>query len=262
MTPVLLARTYWVPKAGNSEAEYEDAFYPERHSDPKGRVFRFAMADGSSEGMLSGPWAKILVRSFYRTPQRPGRASARLVVARACDSWETWKAAYLRRRSLAGKPVQWWEEEGLSVGPFATLLGVAFILREGSGTGRWDAVAMGDTCFFVVRGGRLTTSFPVADSSGFGSRPVLLSGKLARNAGSGSAMRDARGSFSTGDSLYLMTDALAAWFLKEAEAGGRPWEALDGLEGREEEFLRLVDCLRKSGKTRNDDVTVTCIRVV
>jgi hypothetical protein len=261
MTRDLRARTYWVPKAGNSEEEYEDAFYPEHYMDRRGHVLRFAMADGASEGMLSGPWAKILARSFARASQRPSRASARLVVSRACDSWEAWKAAYLRRRAELDRPVQWWEEEGLSTGPYATLLGVAFLLRDGSETGRWDAVALGDTCLFAVRGGTVTTRFPVGHSSGFDSRPVLLSGDPLRNAMAVGRIRDARGSFSVGDSFYLMTDALAAWFLKDAEAGGRPWECLDGLAagGR---FLALVDGLRKAGKMRNDDATLTCIKVV
>lgn len=292
MTLSLSARTYWSPKSGNSEVEYEDAFYPENRWDRKGRSWRFSVADGASEGMLSGPWAKILVRSFCRAPQRPTRASARLVVARACDSWEAWKASYLRRRAELGRPIQWWEEEGLSAGPFATLLGVAFLLREGTETGRFDAVALGDTCLFKVGGGELAVRFPIESSSEFGSRPVLLSGNPVKNVPALGRVREVHGPLSRGDAFYLMTDALAQWFLREAEAGGCPWTTLDALdsvgpadqepadkeraveelasareelenpEDSEERFIHLVNRLRETGVMRNDDVTLTCIKVV
>lgn len=261
----IVARVFWTPKEGNTEAEYEDAFHPPGLRERKGHILRFAMADGASEGMLSGPWAKILVRSFCRAAPRPTPSSARQVIARACDSWETWKAAYLRKRDEVGRPVQWWEEQGLSTGPFATLLGVAFLLREGGDTGRWDAVAMGDTCLFGVFENRLKMSFPVKDSSGFGSRPVLISSDPRLNAQYLDRLEGTGGNFQKDDRFYLMTDALSAWFLREIEAGGKPWTILDGLfdsAACDLEFLELVRSLRKSGNMRNDDVTLTCIRVV
>ncbi len=258
------ARTFWAPKDGNSEEEYEDAFYPEHLHERKGHILRFAVADGASEGMLSGPWAKILVRAFCRASQRPNRSSARQIVARACDSWEIWKAAYLRKRQEVGRPVQWWEEQGLSTGPFSTLLGAAFLLREGSDSGRWDAVAMGDSCLFGVNGSKLAVRFPVESASHFSSRPVLISSDPVRNAPYLDRISQTGGTFVKDDLFFLMTDALAAWFLRRAEAGEKPWEELDGLTaaGDDTLFYELVRSLRKSGSMRNDDVTLTCIRVV
>lgn len=254
------AEVFWTPKEGNSEAEYEDAFHPPNVRDRKGRILRFAVADGASEGMLSGPWAKILVRAFCRAAPRPTPSSARHIIARACDSWETWKAAYLQKREEAGRPVQWWEEQGISTGPFSTLLGAAFLLREGSDKGRWDAVAMGDTCLFEVDDGMLKTSFPVKTSTEFGSRPVLISSEPKRNAQYLGHIVGTGGTFTRGERFYLMTDALSAWFLREAELGEKPWERLDDLS--QETFLELVGSLRLEGRMRNDDVTLICIRVV
>jgi len=275
------AGVLWTPKEGNSEAEYEDAFHPPNLRDRKGRILRFAMADGASEGMLSGPWAKILVRSFCRASPRPTAASLRQVVSRACDSWQTWLAAYLKKREEAGRPVQWWEEQGLATGPFATLLGVAFLLREGTETCRWDAAAMGDTCLFGVSQDELRVSFPLKSSAEFGSRPVLLSSDPAKNARYLDRLVDTGGTAERGDRFYLMTDALSAWFLRQVEAGEKPWERLDSLflepesqdgdaptpgrgdlVGDETAFRELVLSLRRSGQMRNDDVTLTCIRVV
>ena len=258
------ANTFAAPKRGNSEEEYEDAFYPERPGLRRGRTARFAVADGASEGMLSGPWARILVRTFCRATGRPTRSSTGQVIARACDSWDIWKEQYLRRREQAGRPVQWWEEQGLSVGPFATLLGVVFQLHETKPWGRWDAVAMGDSCLFRVSGGRLAMAFPIASSSEFSSRPVLISSDPKRNVSALGRISYAGGTLARGDLFLLMTDALAAWFLREAEAGATPWEPLSQLGGDDDDvrFLELVDSLRSTGKMRNDDVTLTCVRVV
>ena len=65
----------------------------------------------------------------------------------------------------------------------------------------------------------------------------------------------AAGSWQGGDHFYLMTDALAAWFLREHEAGGRPWRRLEELD-HGLAFARWVDELRRSHALRNDDVTL------
>jgi hypothetical protein len=53
-----------------------------------------------------------------------------------------------------------------------------------------------------------------------------------------------------------MTDALAQWFLAEAELGRRPWSALARAVATPEGFAAFVDCLRGGGALRNDDVTL------
>lgn len=211
--------------------------------------------------MLSGLWAKILTRSFCRAYQKPSRSSARALIARACDSWVTWKDAYLQKRADVGKPVQWWEEQGLDTGPFSTLVGVAFLAPGGSEPGRWDAIALGDSCLFLVREGGLDVTFPIEASLGFGSRPVLVSSDPARNAAYLDRIGQRSGVLARGDRFYLATDALAAWFLREAEHGLSPWDVLDEVKD-DEEFLRVVARLRDSGAMRNDDVTLTYIKVV
>jgi hypothetical protein len=60
-----------------------------------------------------------------------------------------------------------------------------------------------------------------------------------------------------GDVLLLMTDALAHWFLTEAEAGRRPWETLAART--DEDFAPWLDGLRQARQLRNDDVTLVSI---
>ena len=68
------------------------------------------------------------------------------------------------------------------------------------------------------------------------------------------------GDLATNDRLLLMTDALAHWFLVEAEMGRRPWAALARLT-TPEQFAAFIDCLRAGGALRNDDVTLVNVEV-
>ena len=58
----LETQAFWLPKAGNSAEEYEDAvaYSPEQDL--------YAVADGASESSFADRWAQILVRQFAATP--------------------------------------------------------------------------------------------------------------------------------------------------------------------------------------------------
>jgi hypothetical protein len=56
-----------------------------------------------------------------------------------------------------------------------------------------------------------------------------------------------------------MSDALACWFLRRAEDGGRPWE--DVAEGVCQDFGAWIGGLRSTGVLRNDDVTLLALAV-
>ena len=56
-------RTFHVHKRGGTEAEYEDAFFPDEFTDELG-AFRCAVADGASESAFANIWAQLLVRGF------------------------------------------------------------------------------------------------------------------------------------------------------------------------------------------------------
>jgi hypothetical protein len=72
----------------------------------------------------------------------------------------------------------------------------------------------------------------------------------------------------SGDRLWLMTDALAQWFLQQAESGGKPWLALDLLVhpagdeiSSQQAFAAWIEGLRASRQLRNDDVALIAISV-
>lgn len=244
-----------VQKGGNAEGEYEDAFYPPRNGRMEGAELRFAIADGASEGMLSGAWARILVELHCRFEWTC--SSVEQFLERAYRDWRSFRSEYLRDREQRNHPVQWYEEPGLQEGAFSTLLGLTLTGSSNNQAGEWAAFAVGDSCLFQVRGSTLVKKFPMEQSSDFNSRPVLIASNPARNDQALSAARRVSGTFGSGDAFYLMTDALAQWSLKKDEEGRNPWALLRGLDtGDTPAFDVWIDGLRRTKELRNDDVTL------
>lgn len=244
----------WVQKGGNAEREYEDAFYPQGDGRREGAELRVAIADGASEGMLSGAWANILAKLHCQFEWTD--ASDEQFLEQAYRDWRSFQSAYLRDREQRN-PVQWYEEPGLQEGAFSTLLGLTLTGSSNDQPGAWAAIAVGDSCVFQVRGSTLIKKFPVEESSDFGNRPVLIASNPARNNQVIGAIRRVSGTFGSGDAFYLMTDALAQWSLKEDEAGRNPWALLRALDtGGAPAFDVWIDGLRKTKALRNDDVTL------
>ena len=249
--------TAWVPRAGSNEAQYEDAFYPGHDGPRHARRLRFAVADGASESMLSGLWAGLLVRTWCKARRR--RLPEILDVAEA--AWDVELAAYLEERGRTDRPIQWFEEPGLERGAYATLLGLAFTTEHGGG--RWQATAVGDSCLFQVREGELLSAFPIKSSDEFDSAPKLVPSR-ASDRGRGrllDAVDEETGDWRSGDTFWLLTDAVAAWFLRthEAEADAEPWDVLASVEA--DAFADWVESRRADRSLRNDDVTVMRIDV-
>jgi hypothetical protein len=220
-----------LPKRGNSWEEFEDAYA----CDPA--AGRFAIADGASESIFAGEWAHELCQAFVADRAAVGKMEPWLAFAR--NRWQ----------DRVGMQTELWHvAEKLRDGSFATFLG----LTIDSG-GRWRAIAVGDSCMFHVHGGSLACAFPVDSSSAFGTRPELIgshrNGRI-RVAG-------ARGRLMAGDTIALMSDALAEWFLKQHEDGRSPWRELAGLP--EAGFAEWVQTERAQHRLKNDDVTLLAI---
>ncbi|MBW3537066.1 MAG: protein phosphatase 2C domain-containing protein [Actinobacteria bacterium] len=247
--------TLWVPRAGSSVAQYEDAFYPRSDGARHARRLRFAVADGASESMLSGLWADLLVRTWCKARRR--RLPQILELAKG--AWEVELAAYLEERDRNERPIQWFEEPGLEKGAFATLLGVAFATDHDHTGGQWEATAVGDSCLFQVRDGELLSAFPIKSSSEFDSTPKLVPSRTCHTDKVLAAADVERGEWHSGDTFFLATDAVAASFLAAYESGSAPWEALAAVGP--EAFPAFVASLRNDRSLRNDDVTVMRIEV-
>ena len=165
------------------------------------------------------------------------------------------KAAKVWDRAVARRPLPWYAEEKARSGAYAALIGLE-LSRGGEGdSGSWSALACGDSCFFHLRSDALIGSFPVTRSEEFSSSPLLL-GSHPRTRGL-EGIRTASGTWQEGDCFYLMSDALASWFLTRCEAGDVPWQALrDVTIAKEPDFEEWISALRKSRAIKNDDCTL------
>jgi hypothetical protein len=71
------------------------------------------------------------------------------------------------------------------------------------------------------------------------------------------------GSWGCEDLFFLMTDALACWFLKEREQGNKPWHILRDLDTQgQASFKQFVSDLRTQQQMKNDDVTLVRIDIL
>ena len=249
-------RAYWTPKAGNVESEYQDAFAFESWDDgySSEKHQRFVIADGATEAIYSGPWAKALVDSWYqgRLDLAEGHSE---VLDQLAAQWQT-------GLPVASRP--WWAEEKIESGSFSTLAGLA-ITEKDDGL-QWEFQAVGDSCLFIVQFGELVFCGPLKESSQFSSSPYLVGTQKVHNENLAREVVTEKGMLSSRDDLsfFLMTDAIACWFMKSLESG----ESLSILErisdGPDDQsaFLTSIDRIRDEGGMRNDDVTMLSITVI
>lgn len=234
--------TFRLHKRGNAAEEYEDA----AAGDPL--AGRFAVADGATESSFAREWAAILADGFVAAPLTHPRR------------WPEWLPPLQDRwrSECGGRDLPWYAEEKFAQGAFATLLGVSLEFGQAR---RWSAVAVGDSCLFQVRDDRLL-SFPLRNSAEFDNSPPLLGSRTPPDEAREREHR-INGRWQPGDVLFLATDALAHWMLRQVEVKQRPWQELSSLiaEPQAESALTAwIDGLRDHQEIRNDDVTLIAIR--
>ena len=233
------ARGFRLARRGLSADECEDAWAIDAEAT------RVAVADGATESAYPGVWARLLVEQFTRE----------------ASDWPGWIAQvqplWLENvRQPETPPLPWFVEQSLARGAFATFLGVHF--EEASA----EVVAVGDSCLFHVREDRVERAFPLERSSEFGNTPWLVGSRTSPDEVPRLHGITCRLDLMEGDRLWLMTDALARWFLVEVEAGRRPWADLEALLGQpDEEWAAWVETLRDRRELRNDDTTIVVVTV-
>ena len=208
---------------------------------------RAAVSDGAGDAYLSGPWARLLCEAYCQMTS-PGNVLPSLNEARS--AWET-----LANQAAAHSILPWFAlEEQRARGAYAAFIGIT-LYSKGEDSKEWEAVGVGDCCLFQVREETLVTAFPLSRAGDFNSVPALLSTKINRTV----PVQTTQGEWQDGDNFFLMSDALAAWFLAETEQSRAPWRWLSGT-GTVEEFRSRITKLRESGRLRNDDVALVHLR--
>jgi hypothetical protein len=166
------------------------------------------------------------------------------------------KAAQIWERVVRSRPLPWYAEEKVHAGAFAALVGLELTQsEEDSHEGRWSALACGDSCLFQLRSGEVAQAFPVLRPEEFSNAPVLLGS--SRESRGLEGVRETSGNWKEGDCFYLMTDALAAWFVARSEGGGVPWQELSNVSLRRvPAFKEWILRLRHQREIKNDDCTL------
>jgi hypothetical protein len=245
------AQAFYAPKAGNKESEYEDSFCPERLIGKGDSTFRFAVGDGATETSFSGVWARELVRAFCKGELEGAECSRSLRALR-----ERWLKVVSR------KPMPWYAEEKVRSGAFAAIVGL--VLDDSpkpEQDGRWTAFAIGDSCVVQLRESELVSSFPIQSSDQFNNSPLLLCSRVQDEADK-QGFLTMSGSWQKGDTFYLMTDAIACWFLAQAENGRAPSQELKELSfSKSRHFQSWLKSLRERKDVRNDDVTILRVEI-
>ena len=251
-------RRFWLPKAGNSLDEYEDAsrvIYPQRIGASGRRMARAAVSDGASESAFAREWANVLVDAFVTRPMDVSGLSEEALNVWLALAQEEWHDLVPWDR------IPWHGEAKAQAGAFATLLGLTFGSTRGN-TRRlcWRAVAVGDSCLFVVRDGGLELSFPLDDAATFDNSPSLVCSNPDNAEELWGHVRRHGGECGAGDFFILASDAVACWFLARSAAREKPWETLLTLDNAG--WGTWVEEQRRTGLMRNDDVTLVIIEVV
>lgn len=270
------AIAYWAPKEGSSDAEYEDAWQvlPGTGDEIPGDWVGVAVADGATESLLARQWATMMAGGFAAASAaaRDAYLFAETAVALSAR-WPGVVDSYVAQREQVGRPLRWYERPGIAKGAFATLLALQVDVDSALAAGpvahaepgllpvigSWHSAALGDTCLFHVRGGRLQVAYPLGESADFDTSPALLGSCDADPDVIVAHVRFAEGSVAEGDDFFVCTDALAAWFLARAEEGGHPWETLRDLT--DTSFTEWVSLARQTGELRNDDVTLVHVDI-
>ena len=273
------AQWLWTQKSGSSEQECEDAAYSwqsdEAGVDSAGRTVASlyaAVSDGASGSLLARDWATLLVADAVESMRLAGdwweelATFVRDLMERSALHWDAFLTRYQAERAAQGRPITWYEQPGLEKGAFATVLGAeirATVLEDGTTRWFWYAFALGDSCLFQLRDGRLLDSFPLCAVEEFGITPQLLGSRNHDVRLVAERMRVAHGELLPGDELLLTTDALAAWMLsRKARGEAEQASALPAFAAFDQrDFADWVDDQRARARMRNDDVTLVRARV-
>lgn len=234
------------PKPGSSDDQCEDAFAYD------GTSSRAAVCDGASTAFESRRWARLLARKFIESA--PFGFSDEEFLGWVDSVAEQWA------QSIPWETLDVFEEIKADSGSAATLIGLQLTphpQQEAAGT--WRCLAVGDSCLFQVRGGRLVVALPIRRSADFNVTPPLLSTKRESNLRNIGKVVTETGTWQEGDCFFLLTDAMAQWFLRVSEQHGAPWDDLIALN--QPRFRVLVRETQARRLMRQDDATALMIGV-
>jgi hypothetical protein len=250
MTPqnwLIETRHFLMEKEDSAPSECEDAIGLNAES------WRYALADGATEGFDSRSWARLLVDGW--TQANPAPLSA--------ETFRPWVEEQGRRlhASWANRALPWYAEEKARRGSYAAFVGLQF--EVGTDALHWQAIALGDSCLIQRRDGSICRALPISDESLFNSSPVLVPSLASLQETALSRATVEGGTAQCGDVFLLLSDAGAAWYLKlskERKAVEAEFDAsLAASDGGA--LLELFRRERQAKRIVNDDIAILRIAI-
>jgi hypothetical protein len=224
--------TFLASKLGELPESCEDVI-ANRH---RSGTVQIALSDGATTASFSAEWARLLTNWFTARSVHPDPEALVRIAPFLGRSW---------MRFVLARPLPWHAEEKAREGSFATILGVTITGR------RLKGIALGDTCLFHVRDGRLLSSFPYHSSEEFASRPVLVATRMPAAGAMAGAVQSIEAELDPADLVVMATDGLAQWLMRNVESDVEPWSVFH--EGSDA-LRELVDVERNARRMRNDDI--------
>lgn len=241
-------RAYWLPKDTQEPSRYEDAY------DVDAARGVAAICDGVSTTLFSGRWSAILAKAVV--------ASAPDV--RSPETLETW--LNLQRQAWSASfdenTLAWHQKPKLLEGAASTLLWIEVTeFPQQDGVARplcLRSYAIGDCCLFHVRGGQVLQSFPISESARFEANPHVVRSVFRRT--DMLTFEACETQCNPGDLLVLCTDAVAAWMMRQLEAGfPLEWDAF--WDTTLDDWQQWLIELRQNNQIRYDDSTMVMLRL-
>ena len=223
------------------QKEGEPFQYCEDHYAISDKKERFAIADGATMSFFSRIWAKALTNNFVSAPQSS-------FIEKSQEEWRLFMEKFIEN-SKDFYALKRYHNGDIAA---ATFVGLELDLHKG----KWQAQAIGDSFLFFISNGKQMVSLPEIRKGAafhFDNSPDYLASDGDHK---GNIKILEKQNLKTG-TFYLMTDALAKWFLQKID------ERLPLLENLSEEkaFQDLVARERKQYRLQDDDTTLLIIKV-
>jgi hypothetical protein len=237
----LRTRQIVLPKSGFESSECEDVIGVDEQN------CRFAVADGATEAFDARNWAQRLAHNWVSSDSAlTPETFNEWVIAEGLALHSSWNQLRL----------PWYAEEKARNGSFAAFVGVQLDLK--AAVPSWRAIALGDACLLHCRSGGLLKSLPLANSEEFNSAPLLVASDPSNYKTSVESLVIDSGRCKNRDVLFLVSDAVAAWYLQRFEQN----EFSDVFEDNDNAALAgLFDEERAAGRIRNDDIAVMRLEI-
>jgi hypothetical protein len=183
------------------------------------------------------------------------KSSAGLLAPGEFRSWVAAEGQTLHE-SWSELSLSWYAEEKARTGSFAAFVGLQLELEVEPP--RWSAIALGDACLIHLRNDEISQALPIMRSEDFNATPVLVPSDATVLETTWERIVVASGQVEPDDSLLLLSDAVAAWYLMLAETKDKARLRFDRLltEGHKGELVKLFDAERDAGRIKNDDIAI------